>query len=343
MLMSTFSDIDNLVASLLDGLPWPAILVNEAGQVTFINREMKGRSRLPEIIAGTHLSELYPQYHAALGGEPPWLTPQDAEVSINAGLMERVCVRRVPAGACLVITESPRREFDLGSAQTARLASLGFMVAGVCHEVANPLTVIHSMVQLLQSGGPLPPETLERGLANIASNVQRVLNITRTLNEFSRGGIDQRTLLRINHSVKEALANTQQRALFRGIEVTISEEENLWVMGVADQIEQVFANILLNAAQAVNGNGQIIISTVARNPLQVEVTVRDTGPGIAPGHLPRLFEPFFTTKPSGQGTGLGLAICNEIVMEHGGSLRAMNHPEGGACLIVTLPLHEQRT
>src|SRR5918912_1598250 len=76
-------------------------------------------------------------------------------------------------------------DFALNEAQTARLAALGFMVAGVCHEVANPLTAVHSMVQLLQSR-PLPPETLERGLANIAANVQRVLAITRKLNDFSR-------------------------------------------------------------------------------------------------------------------------------------------------------------
>jgi signal transduction histidine kinase len=114
----------------------------------------------------------------------------------------------------------------------------------------------------------------------------------------------------------------------------------LCVAGDRDQLEQVFTNIFLNAAQAMNGSGRLVISTRRIAPAQAEVSVHDSGPGIAPGHLPRLFEPFFTTKPAGQGTGLGLAISNEIAAEHGGNLRAENHPEGGACFYLTLPLSQ---
>ncbi|MBX9811760.1 MAG: hypothetical protein K2Y16_09140 [Burkholderiales bacterium] len=342
--MNAFSDIGEILTSFLDGLPWPALLVNESGQVTFINREMKSRGRVPSVIADTRLSELFPEYYAALCGEQPWLTPQDADaIQPRSGVHERICVRRLPLGACLIITEQPHvREFDLGSAQTARLAALGFMVAGVCHEVANPLTVIHSMVQLLQSSKPLSPETLERGLDNIATNVRRVLNITKKLNDFSRTGSEEKTLLKLDQPVTEALQNLRQDPQFRSVEVACRPDPSLWIVGNSDQLEQVFANILLNAAQAMNGSGRIIISSRQLNPLQAEIVIRDSGPGIAPGHLRRLFEPFFTTKPSGHGTGLGLAISNEIVIEHGGSLRAENHPEGGACFYVTLPLHERR-
>jgi signal transduction histidine kinase len=93
----------------------------------------------------------------------------------------------------------------------------------------------------------------------------------------------------------------------------------------------------------MNGNGRISVATDAVKNTPIEITVRDSGPGIAPGHLPRLLEPFFTTKPAGQGTGLGLAICNEIIAEHGGTLRADNHPEGGACFSIILPAHQRST
>lgn len=340
--MNAFSDIGDILASFIDALPWPALLVNESGEVIFINSEMRAQERLPAAPAGTHLSVFCPHYYRALEGTPPWLTSQDADIkNLQTGAQQRISMRRLPLGACLMIIENAHSEFDLGNAQTARLASLGFMVAGVCHEVANPLTAIHSMVQLLQSSGPLQPDTLERGLANIAANVQRVVNITRKLNDFSRGGTDQKTLLAIIQPVTAALQNTQQHALFRNIVTTQSVEPDLSVMGVADQLEQVIFNILLNAAQAMNGNGRISIAANATKDARVEITVRDSGPGIAPGHLPHLLEPFFTTKPVGQGTGLGLAICNEIIAEHGGILRADNHPEGGACFSIILPAHRR--
>lgn len=340
--MNAFSDIGEILISFLDRLPWPALLVNEQGQVTFINRKLRQRGRIQGVIADTSLVHLFPEYHGALGGEKPWLTTQDADFdNPNTGTREQICVRRLPLGACLIISEHPpAREFDLGHAQTARLASLGFMVAGVCHEVANPLTAIHSMVQLLQSSKPLSPETLERGLQNIAANVRRVLNISKKLNDFSRSGSEEMALLRLDQPITEALQNARQDVLFRDTEVRYRTNPDLWIMGNGDQLEQVFANIFLNAAQAMTGEGVLEIASSRPNALQVEVAMRDSGPGIAPGHLKRLFEPFFTTKPAGQGTGLGLAICNEIVIEHGGSLRVENHAEGGACFYLTLPLHE---
>ena len=340
--MNAFSDIGDILASFIDALPWPALLVNESGEVTFINNEMKAQGYLPAAQTGAHLSVLCPHYYNALGGTPPWLTPQDVDAgNPQTGAQQRISVHRLPLGACLLIIENARSEFDLGNAQTARLASLGFMVAGVCHEVANPLTAIHSMVQLLQSSGPLQPDTLERGLTNIAANVQRVLNITRKLNDFSRSGTDQKAPLAVAQPVTGALQNTQQHAIFRNIVIAQSIAPDLWIMGVADQLEQVIFNILLNAAQAMNGDGRISVATGAVKDARVEITVRDSGPGIAPGHLPRLLEPFFTTKPAGQGTGLGLAICNEIIAEHRGTLRADNHPQGGACFSIILPAHQR--
>jgi signal transduction histidine kinase len=228
-------------------------------------------------------------------------------------------------------------DFALDEAQTARLAALGFMVAGVCHEVANPLTAVHSMVQLLQSR-PLPPETLERGLANIAANVQRVLAITRKLNDFSRVSTESRETISIDDPIAEALRTVREDPLFRAIDIKHVPEPRLVITCARDQLAQVYANILMNAAQAMDGRGRIVIESKAMHDSSAEVMIRDSGPGIAPGHLARLFEPFFTTKPAGQGTGLGLSISNEIVIEHGGAMRAENHPQGGACFRVILPL-----
>jgi two-component system NtrC family sensor kinase len=342
--VNAFSDIGEILASFIDDLPWPALLVDDRGHVTFVNKEMTLRCRVPAAVCGEPLSVLFPEYLRMLRGNPPWLTSQDVELTERHGSHhERLCVRRLPLGACLIITGQPTMQHaDPGATQTARLAALGFMVAGVCHEVANPLTAIHSMAQLLQSTRPLAPETLDRGLANISANVRRVLNITRKLNDFSRTSDEEKRMLRLVEPIREALQNAQQDVLFHDIETLHSVNPEHWVVGDCDQLEQVFANILLNAAQAMCGKGRLFVSSRLVDPSLIEVAIRDTGPGIAPGHLPRLFEPFFTTKSSGLGTGLGLAISNEIVMEHGGSIRAENHSAGGACFYVTLPLHQHR-
>jgi two-component system C4-dicarboxylate transport sensor histidine kinase DctB len=96
-------------------------------------------------------------------------------------------------------------------------------------------------------------------------------------------------------------------------------------------------NILLNAAQAMNGSGRIEVAAAPRGA-RVALAIRDEGPGIPEADLARVFEPFYTTKPAGAGTGLGLAISSEIVHELGGELRSENRPGGGACFVVDLPL-----
>lgn len=341
--MDAFSDIGDILASFLDALPWPALLVSEPGVVTFANRALRHDGRVGGAAAGAPFPQLYPEYHRVLKGDPPWLTSQDVDlIRGESGAHEHLCVRRLPMGACVIIVEQPRRELDPGGAQTARLASLGFMVAGVCHEIANPLTAIHSMVQLLQSSRPLPAEMLERGLGHIASNVRRTLAIAKRLNDFSRTGSEDKALLPVEQPVLDALQNLRHEALFRDIEVEHNLTDNAWIIGDAGQLEQVFANIYVNAAQAMGGMGRIAVTIRRTPPDSVTITIRDTGPGIAQAHLPCLLDPFFTTKPAGQGTGLGLTISNEILLEHGGSLRAENHSEGGACFHVTLPEHERR-
>jgi signal transduction histidine kinase len=105
-----------------------------------------------------------------------------------------------------------------------------------------------------------------------------------------------------------------------------------------DQLQQVFHNVFLNAAQAMHGAGTIGVRTRVLER-SLEVAIRDTGPGLPEDAKARVFDPFFTTKPSGEGTGLGLAISYEIVHEHQGAIAADNHPDGGAVFTVTLPRH----
>jgi len=219
-------------------------------------------------------------------------------------------------------------------AQTQRLASLGFMLAGVCHEVSNPLSAIYSMVQILQSKRGVSPETMEKGLASIATNIARVLAITRKLGDFSRVTGEPGPVV-LDAAVDAAASLLRHSPCGAALDLTYRGAPEARVLARAGEIEQILFNILLNAAQAMAGAGRIEIEAKAGDP--VRLTVRDTGPGIAEEILARIFEPFFSTKQPGEGTGLGLSIASEIAHELGGTIRASNSSAGGASFEITLP------
>ena len=221
-------------------------------------------------------------------------------------------------------------------AQTQRLASLGFIVASVCHEVSNPLAAVSSMLQILQSKRGVTPETLEKGLASIAANIARVMAITKKLGDYSRVGGDAPAPLAIDDAVQTAATLLRHSPGGDTVEVSYAGAPGVRVMSRPGELEQVVFNVFLNSAQAMQGEGRIETTTRMRKN-QVVLAIRDTGPGIAPQHLERVFDPFFSTKQPGEGSGLGLAISYELVHEMGGSIHARNDPRGGALFEIVLP------
>jgi C4-dicarboxylate-specific signal transduction histidine kinase len=221
-------------------------------------------------------------------------------------------------------------------AQTQRLASLGFILAAVCHEVSNPLAAVSSMLQILQSKRGVTPETLEKGLASIAVNVARVVAITKKLGDFSRVVSEAPAPQAVDDAVEAAATLLRHTEHGHRVDIDYQGAPGVTVHSRPGEVEQVVFNIFLNAAQAMQGTGRIEASATKENG-QIALAVRDTGPGIAPEHLAQVFEPFFTTKQPGEGTGLGLAISYEIVHELGGSIHAANDPRGGARFEIHLP------
>ncbi len=201
-------------------------------------------------------------------------------------------------------------EKETVNAQMQRLASLGFMVAGVCHEVSNPLAAIHSMLQILQSKRGVTPETLEKGLASISLNVARVLAITKRLGDFSRVGSDPPGPLAVDAALEEAVALLRHSAYGAGVRVEYRGAPGAAVLARPGNLQQVVFNILLNAAQAMDGAGVIDARAQRTDGGTLALSIRDSGPGIAGEHLARV------------------------------SIRAFNHPDGGACFELLLPLYE---
>jgi len=233
-------------------------------------------------------------------------------------------------------TEQSRADESRTPAQTQRLASLGFMVASVCHEVSNPLAAVSSMLQILQSKRGITPETLEKGLASIEANVARVIAITKKLGDYSRVG-EAPARLALDDAVHAAQTLLRHTPSGKGVEVKYQGVRGVSVLARPGELEQVVFNVFLNAAQAMQGSGTIE-AQARRNGAEVALSIRDHGPGIPALNLARVFDPFFTTKQPGEGTGLGLAITYELVHEMGGSIQASNDPRGGAHFEILLPL-----
>jgi two-component system NtrC family sensor kinase len=219
--------------------------------------------------------------------------------------------------------------------QAEKMSALGQLAGGVAHEINNPLGGILAFAQIMAQDerSPDDQESL-RLISDAAMRAKRIvdslLRFSRVPKEHERGPVD------LPRVVEEALLILQPN--LRGGKVTVVRELGpARTIGNGNQLQQVMVNLIVNASQAVQGKGKIVVHTGPGAPGRVVVSVADDGPGIPAGIAERIFEPFFTTKPEGQGTGLGLSICYRIAEEHGGSIRFENLREGGARFVVDLP------
>jgi len=215
-----------------------------------------------------------------------------------------------------------------------RLATVGELAAGVAHEVGNPLAGILGYLSIAKSRSQGSLE-LRDCLERIDAEVQRIDLIVRGLLDLGRPSQGVPAPVDVAGLVETCVRLVSAGPDFGAVEVTMEVEPGAVVRGESGPLSQVMINLLLNAAQAVQGAGQIKVRTHRENG-QVHVHVEDSGRGIPVAALPHLFEPFFTTK-GGKGTGLGLAISMHLVSSMGGQLAAANVPGGGARFTVTLP------
>jgi len=219
-----------------------------------------------------------------------------------------------------------------------KMASVGVLVAGVAHEVNNPLTAILGFADLLMEN-PEVPESARKDLRVILEQAQRTKQIVQNLLSFARQMPSQRRPVQLNTILSRTVQLRAYDLHSRGVEVVERLDPELpQAMGDAHQLQQVFLNILNNAHDAVRDTGRparIEITTTNLGGF-VEILFRDNGYGIS--FPERIFDPFFTTKEIGKGTGLGLSICYGIVREHGGEILCHNNTDGdGATFIVRLP------
>jgi PAS domain S-box-containing protein len=266
--------------------------------------------------------------------------PFAAELSVSAardasGLATSYLVALRDQSEKLVAEQAQRR--------TQTLSELGAVVAGIAHELNNPLTGLLSYAEVVREEPDLPASVRE-DVDVLYHEAQRAAGIARQLLRLVRLGEGTREIVEVNSLVQQALRPRAASFAAHGIHVRCSLADVLLrISAAAGEIEQVLANLLGNAEHAMHrahAGGQLTASTRLSDGF-VEITVSDDGPGIPLEHMPRLFDAFFTTKPVGSGTGLGLSIARRIARDHGGDLVATSTPGQGAAFTLRLP--EART
>lgn len=202
--------------------------------------------------------------------------------------------------------------------QSEKLTGLGTMVSGMAHEINNPAQAILSMAELIQE--ETDPAMIKELATDIVGCARHVSTVVRDFSGYARySGGDEETEIDVTERLMEAVKMARRGQHFGYIEVVTRFDGPAFLRARKGELDQVFVNLINNAAQAMNGTGRLTLSA-AQNGAWVDVTIADTGPGIPAAVQSRMFDPFFTTKAPGKGTGLGLSIVHKIVTRHAGTI-----------------------
>jgi PAS domain S-box-containing protein len=351
----------NVIESTVDGI----VVVDTKGNVLIFNEGMERLTGYPakEIVEKGHLSAFYnietarenmKKMRSDQYGPPGKLNPTSMTVTTKSGAeipvtlsASIIAINGEEKGSVGVFTDMREvlkmrkdlEEAHLQLVQSEKIASVGRMAAGVAHEINNPLSGILIYGELLKES--LAGNAAQmKDAQEIIDQTLRCKNIVSELLEFSRQTVGKVSSFPVAEMIDKSLNILINQAVFQDIEVIRKIQPDMpLLVGDMGQLQQVFTNLFINAADAMEGRGKLSIKARfdgSRN--QFEIRVTDTGPGIPKELRDQIFDIFFTTKAVGQGTGLGLSISQNIIKLHGGSISVDCPPDGGTTFTLELPL-----
>ncbi|EOD1042575.1 two-component system sensor histidine kinase AtoS [Citrobacter farmeri] len=339
---------DLIIENAADGV----IAIDRQGDVTTMNPAA-------EMITGYTLNELVGQPYATLFSDPHFASPvldtlahgtehlaqevsfpardRTIELSVTTSRIHNPNGELI--GALVIFSDlTARKETQRRLAQTERLATLGELMAGVAHEVRNPLTAIRGYVQIIRQQTSLPVH--QEYLSVVLKEIDSINRVIQQLLDFSRPRQSQWQQVLLNSLIEETLILVQTSGVQARIAFNVEQDKELPAI-VADRelLKQVILNILINAVQAISTCGEIRIRTLSYSATQQAVIIEDNGCGIDIALQKKIFDPFFTTKAS--GTGLGLALSQRIINAHQGDIHVASMPGCGATFTLILPINPQ--
>ncbi|MBW1989824.1 MAG: PAS domain-containing protein [Deltaproteobacteria bacterium] len=351
----------NMIESTVNGI----VVMDPQGKVLIFNRSMEKMTGFSaeEVVGVPGALDLFYGWETAKGnmaamrggksGPPGRLVMHETTlkdrngnkipVHLSAAIIMENGVETGSVGVFSDLREQKRMEKELSAAHQAlveadRSAALGRLSASVAHEINNPLSGVLMFAELLKLRLKNDPEA-EADLQEIIDQTHRCKRIVQNLLGISRKSSGQKEFFDLSAAFEQCLAIMLPQSRFSGIEVHRDFDRNLPPFyGDRVQIQQVFTNLLLNAADALDGRGTVTLT--ARYDKKTRLfTLRfaDNGPGIPEKDAQRIFESFYTTKPVGYGTGLGLSISQDIISAHGGTIRLDPGAQKGCAFVITLP------
>ncbi|MFP4085968.1 MAG: PAS domain S-box protein [Desulfobacteraceae bacterium] len=352
---------ENVIESTVDGI----VVVDTKGNVLIFNQGMEKLTGYSssEIIDRGHLSSFYDidvakenmkkmrsDQYGPIGKLNPTRmsittkTGEEIPVTLSASIIEVNGKEIGSVGVFTDMREVLQMRKDLEAAhlqlvQSEKIASVGRMAAGVAHEINNPLSGVLIYAELLAESFKEDPDTL-RDIQEIIDQTLRCKRIVSELLEFSRQTVGKVSSFHISDLVTKCLNVLVNQSAFQDIEVSTDFQPHMpQMVGDMGQLQQVFANLFINAADAMEGKGRLgITARYDDEKGQFTIRVADTGPGIPENLRDKIFDIFFTTKPVGKGTGLGLSITENIIKLHGGRVKIDCPAEGGTVFMIELPL-----
>jgi len=352
---------ENMIQSTVDGI----VVVDTKGNVLIFNEGMEGLTGYSseEIINRRHLSTFYHidvakenmmKMRSDEFGPVGKLNPTSLSVKTKDGdeipvtlSASVITIDGEEIGSVGVFTDMREilkmrkdlEEAHLQLVQTEKIASVGRMAAGVAHEINNPLSGVLIYAELLKEDLKNQPERL-KDAQEIIDQTLRCKKIVSEMLEFSRQSVGKTSSFSLKYLINKCLDLLINQAIFQDIKVVKEIESNMPEMvGDMGQLQQVFTNLFINAAHAMESRGTLsITASYSRQNACFIIKVSDTGPGIPVELRDKIFDIFFTTKPVGTGTGLGLSISQNIIKLHGGNISFECPPGGGTTFAIELPL-----
>ena len=363
--MAARERIRTLLFQILDSFAIGVVVLDDKDQLTMANDS--ARQLLPEIPPGTTSLD----FIEVLGTRPRLqqlvkaaarerIYQQDVEHDLGKpGDAWPVRVTTLPlkdpqkrtTGTLLLVhdvREAVRIERQMRTAE--RLSALGTLAAAMAHEIRNPLEAMNLNLALLERNlaSPVPDvrgsEKTGKYMKILESEISRLGSIVENFLSFARPSDAPTGELRVDVLLRQIVDLLANQAKSRNVNLDLSTEENLTVVGIEDLLKQAFLNLMINSLEAMPGGGSLRIRAEAVRQQAADgkaadlviVRVRDTGVGVPPEQLARLFDPYFTTRP--KGTGLGLTIVHRVIDEHHGRIRVASVPGEGTTFTVELPM-----